>query len=70
MFDLCYAVLSVLSSCSIVSLGKISSCLTYIDMNCCHLAVSVLCLFGLTSPLVGLQRVAVVFPGHTRLLNI
>ena len=59
----CYAVLCVLSSFVIISLGKRE----LVALLYSHVVVVALCLF-LTVPWVGLQCVIVAFPGHTHLL--
>ena len=60
------AVLRVVFSCAIISLGKRLGWL--LNFYCLlTLTVSVLCFFLMVS-WVGLQRVVVVFPGHTHLL--
>ena len=58
----CCAVLSVISSFAIISLGRREK---WLLKNCflCHGTVSAMCLF-LAVQWVGLQCVIVVFPGH------
>ena len=56
----CYAVLCVLHSFAIISLGKRELVALFLLSSWCHVAVIVLCLL-LMMQLVGLQSVIVVF---------
>ena len=64
---LCYALLSGLSTFSIILTRKRELITLLLLSSCCIVTVSVLWLF-LTIPLDGLQCVIVVFPGRTHLL--
>ena len=64
---ICYAVVSVLSSCAAISLRKRELVALYKLYVCFHLAVSVLYHF-FKVPWFGLQYVIVIYPGHTHFL--
>ena len=61
---ICYAVLCVNSSFSIISLGRKSWLISLFLSSWCHVAVIVPCLF-LMVPRVGMQCMFVTFPCHT-----
>ena len=65
----CFAVLCVLSSFAIISLGKKRAGCFSLLCSECHLAVIILRLFN-TVPWVGLLYVIVAFPGHTHVLSL